>query len=130
MKRVTRNIIRIITGNALEVEEKTNFLTQELAKKGIEASVRVEVDPLTSIIQYEENISICEDAEDRCREMGFKAHCEDCKYFSKKNDKRIKWGICTREWSDSDKPQKVKDESPACLPFYEDIEKQINTKAQ
>lgn len=123
MKYLKKNIIKIVTGTAAEVQDETNLFVNELIEQGIEPSVRVEVNPLTSIIQYQLEIRQAENAEDRCTEMGIKSYCGDCQYFYKRNDKRVKWGRCTKNRTAEGAADYAKIDSPACLSFYEELEK-------
>lgn len=123
MKYLKQNIIKIITGTAEEVQDETNVFVNGLINQGIEPSVRVEVNPLTSIIQYQLEIRQAENAEDRFRERGIKHHCGDCKHFSKREDGRVKWGECTRRKEINGLFDRTKNESPACNSFYEELER-------
>ena len=119
---VEKSIIefRVICGStATEFQDNLNATMENLAKENAK-NVRYEFNHNAGhccYISYEKMAAIPETLEEKYELRGEKWHCEDCPYYEKSTDKRVKYTHCQV----GDKRAYAK--CPACERFYEVLER-------
>lgn len=114
----------VITPNIIVIEEPDGrsfqlSLNRAFRTYSQECGFRYEIQPRSSdgvhcaYLFYDDVEKRPESLEDAARLQGIRGSCEDCPYFSRVDDKRVKWGDCPFA-----SYGRTKSDQPACETYY------------